>query len=275
MSVSVLILTLNEEINLPSCLSSLSWCDDIVVYDSFSTDRTIDIATEAGVRIYQRAFDNYASQRNAALNDVQYKHQWVMMVDADEQWPDDIYQEILKKIALKDEVTLYRIRRKDMFMGRTLYHSNGYPTWSGRLIRLGCVRIERGINEEYWTDGRIGYLQSHFIHYPFNRGIAYWLARHNQYSTMEAITLLQENFLHLDYKNIFKRDPSIRRKCLKQLAYRLPCRPLLVFIYLFFFRFGFLDGHPGLTYVILRTIYEYVINLKVKEITRRQKNLPI
>ena len=270
MSISVLILTLNEELNLPACLKSVSWSDDIVVFDSFSSDRTVEIAKAAGARVVQRKFDNYAAQRNAALTEVEYKYPLVLMVDADERWPKVIYDEIREAITKSDDVSLYHFCRKDMFMGRWLKRSTGYPTWAGRLVKVGEVSVKRDINEEYCTSGKKGYLKSHFIHYPFNKGIAFWLERHNRYSSMEADALAKEIKERWRVCDLFSSDPALRRKCLKQLAYRLPLRPFVVFCYLYFFRFGFMDGIPGLTYCRLRSMYEYMIDLKVKELRRKE-----
>jgi len=275
-TISILILTLNEDFNLPRCLNSVQWSDDIVVYDSYSSDKTINIAQEAGARVVQRRFDNYANQRNAALQEVEYKYPWLLMLDADELTTPELVEEI-KSIINQDEspTSLYRIRRKDMFMGKWLQRSSGYPTWFGRFFRVGEVRVEREINEEYHTDGEIGHLTSHMIHYPFNKGIAYWLERHNRYSSMEAEALLVETQDQLDWLNLISSDPTKRRKLLKQVAYRMPGRPLLVFIYLYLFRLGLLDGVPGFTYCSLRMIYEFMIDLKVKELRCRQQGLPI
>jgi glycosyltransferase involved in cell wall biosynthesis len=273
--ISILILTLNEELNLPGCLEAVVWSDDIVVFDSFSTDRTVEIAKAAGARVMQRRFDNYAAQRNAALSQVSYKYPWVLMVDADERWPREIYNEIKPALSNADGVALYHFLRKDMFMGRWLKRSSGYPTWAGRLVKVGAVSVQRGINEEYHTEGDKGYLKSHFIHYPFNKGVDFWIERHNQYSAMEAVALVKETRSKWDMRGLFSADPTRRRKSLKQLAYRLPCRPFLVFCYWYLFRFGFLDGVPGLTYCRLRAMYEYMIDLKVKELRRRKKDLPV
>lgn len=274
--ISILILTLNEEINLPGCLESVGWCDDIVVFDSYSSDRTVEMAEAVGARVFQRKFDNYASQRNAALETVDYKHQWVLMVDADERWTEALHREMCVAIEGGDKsVTLYHLRRKDMFMGRWLKRSSGYPTWFGRLVRPDCVWVEREINEEYHTDGEVGFLKEHFIHYPFNKGLAYWIERHNRYSTMEAESLVQEMKETLRWGDLFSRTPMTRRKALKQLAYRAPGRPWLVFMYLYFFRLGFLDGLPGLKYASLRKMYETMIDLKVEEYRRRQRDLPL
>ena len=275
MSVSVLILTLNEELNLQDCLESVSWSDDIVVFDSFSTDETIAIAKASGARVFQRKFDNYASYRNAALSEVEYKNPWVLMVDADERWPKSMYDEMHLAITNSNDVSLYHFRRKDMFMGHWLQHSTGYPTWAGRLLRLGKVSVKRDINEEYWTYGKKGYLKSHFIHYPFKKGVSFWFERHNRYSSMEAEALIKELQDKPNLLNLISTDPTLRRKSLKQVAYRLPFRPFIVFCYLYFFRFGFLDGIPGLTYCRLRSMYEYMIELKIRELRRRAKGLAV
>jgi len=274
--ISVLILTLNEEVNLPACLESVKWCNDVVVYDSYSTDRTIEIARAAGARVFQRSFDNYANQRNAALTQVEYRHPWLLMLDADEHATPELLREIQRITENGEEsITLYHIRRKDMFFGKWLCRSSGYPTWFGRFFRVGKVRVEREINEEYHTDGKVGHLQEHLIHYPFNKGVAYWFERHNRYSSMEAASLLQEVRVPLELRKIFSSDPIVRRRTLKQIAYRMPGRPFLVFCYLYLFRLGILDGRAGLIYCILRSIYEYMINVKVKELRSREKGLPV
>ena len=230
MGVSVVILTLNEEKNLPGCLESVKWSNDVIVFDSFSSDQTTQIATSYGAQVIQRAFDNYAAQRNAALDEPFYKNPWVLMLDADERVPDELATELrLVTEGTESDFTLYRIRRKDMFLGKWLRRSSGYPTWFGRLIRIGRVRVEREINEEYHTDGKVGFLKEHLIHYPFNRGISYWFERHNRYSSMEAEVLFSETQSTRSIKGLFSKDPALRRKALKQIAYRLPCRPILVF----------------------------------------------
>src|SRR5262245_59816290 len=97
MGVSVLILTLDEEVNLAGCLDSVAWSDDVVVLDSFSRDGTVDIARARGVRLFQRQFDNYANQRNYGLRDITYKHEWVLMLDADERVPPELREEIAER----------------------------------------------------------------------------------------------------------------------------------------------------------------------------------
>ncbi len=273
--ISVLILTLNEEVNLPACLASIAWSDDIVVFDSFSTDRTMEISRAAGVRFEQRRFDNYAAQRNAALA-VPFRNPWVLMVDADELVSEELHAEIVERLKKDVEgVEMFRMRRKDMFLGKWLRRSSGYPTWFPRLFQVGRVWVEREINEEMHCKGKVANLNAHIVHYPFNKGIAYWLERHNRYSTMEATALVQETHNKMRMDKLFSKDPTVRRKWLKQLAYRLPGRPILVFLFLFVVRLGFLDGKAGLRFCCMRAIYEYMIDLKVMELQRRKKGLQI
>ena len=272
MSISVLILTLNEEINLAECLDSCAWCDDVVVFDSFSTDRTAQIASVQGARFVQRRFDNYAAQRNAALTEIRFNHPWVLMVDADERVPPSLAEEMQRAVAIADaETVMFRMRRQDFFLGRWLRRSSGYPTWFGRLVRVGRVRVEREVNEEYIADGRIAHLQNHLMHYPFNKGVAYWFERHNRYSSMEALAKLQSRGSRLSGKALFSVDPIERRRAIKQLAYRLPMRPSIAFLYLYVLRLGFLDGRAGLAFSRMRASYELLIDLKVVELERRSK----
>ena len=275
-SISVLILTWNEEINLAECIESCRWSDDVVVFDSFSTDKTREIAVGAGARFIQRPFDNYAAQRNAALTEVGYKNPWVLMVDADERTPPDLVQEMLGAVAdAGSDTVLFRMRRKDFFLGRWMRRSSGYPSWFGRLVRLGRVRVERAVNEEYLADGKVAHLRGHLVHHPFNKGIAYWYERHNRYSTMEALAKIESIRTRPPFGAIFRRDPIERRRALKHIVYRLPLRPLIWFCYLYFVRLGFLDGRAGLAFSRMRASYEMIIDLKVLELERRRRGLPV
>jgi glycosyltransferase involved in cell wall biosynthesis len=275
--VSVVILTLNEESNLADCIDSCAWCDDIVVFDSLSEDRTREIAAAKGARVVERRFDNYAGQRNAALTMVRYKHDWVLMLDADERVPADLAAEIQARVRTAGrDSALFRMRRKDFFMGRWLKRASGYPTWFGRLMRIGHVRVEREVNEEYVTEGSIAHLDAHLHHFPFNNGIAYWFERQNRYSSMEALAKVA---LQLEPiwppQSLFASDPVARRRTLKQLLYKVPLRPAIVFLYLYVVRLGALDGRPGFYFSRMRAIYEFLIDLKVLETKRRRRGLAV
>ena len=273
MTISVLILTLNEELNLPVCLQSLSWCDDIVILDSYSDDKTEQFAIAAGARFIQRTFDNYAAQRNYGLNDISYMYNWLLMVDADETVPAELVIEMQSQLKnATNHTTIYRMRRKDHFLGKWIKHSSGYPTWFGRLVRIGSVHVEREINEEYVTNGEVRYLQEHLYHYPFNKGIASWLEKHNRYSTMEARLLIEGKMVKPSFDDFFSSDPTDKRRAVKGIIYRIPGRPLAMFFALYILKRGFLDGQAGFVFSVLRAFYEFMINCKVKELKLLKKS---
>lgn len=274
--VSVLILTLNEATNIASCIESLRWCDDIVVLDSLSSDQTTTIAREHGARVVSRPFDDYASQRNFGLQQVSYRHPWLLMLDADERVPTELRDELLRVTAAPDDtVTLYRLRRRDHLYGRWIRRSGGYPTWFGRLMRIGRVWVERPINEEYCTDGRVELLQNHLDHFPFNKGFHEWIQKHDSYSTREAILKAGQPASSWTARQLLAKDPVIRRAAQKDFLYRMPMRPALMFLALYIFRGGFVEGRAGLTFCLLRSWYEFMIDCKVEELKRRSQNRPV
>ncbi len=179
MSISVLILTRNEETDLPACLESVRWCDDIVVFDSTSTDRTEEIARNAGARFFQRQFDNYAAQRNAALTEVTFKHPWVFSVDADERIPDELYREALLAVeSAPPEVAAFRLRFKNYLFGKWIKRASLYPTWVIRLFRPDRGRYDhRLVHEHPVVNGEVGTLQHHLYHMSFNKGLTRWFER--------------------------------------------------------------------------------------------------
>jgi len=276
MSISVLILTLDEEVNLAGCLDSVAWCDDVVVLDSFSRDRTVDIARERGVRLYQRAFDNYANQRNFGLRALEYRHPWLLMLDADERVPDDLRVEMEAATrAAGDKVALFSMRRRDHLFGRWIPRSSGYPTWFGRLVRVGRAWVQRPINEEFHADGEVASLQGHLDHYPFNKGFSAWIEKHDRYSTMEARLRALETGKDERWRGLFAPDPSRRRRAQKVWLNGMPLRPLVVFAGLYFIKGGVLEGRAGLTFSLLRAWYEYFIDCKAHELRRRAAGLPL
>ena len=274
MSISVLILTRNEENNLPACLASVQWSDDIVVLDSDSTDRTRDIAAASGARVVTRTFEGELERRTFSLRGLTFKHPWVYNPDADEQTPDDLRDEMLAVVRdpARNEVA-YRVRFKNMFMGRWIKRSSLYPTWVMRLFRPDRIRLDRCVNLRYAADGPVGFLQAHFVHESFANGLDAWIAKHNDYSQQEAREArdaLAEG--PLEWRGLLAWRDSVRlRAALKQLSFRLPFRPTLRFLYTYFLRMGFLDGRAGLTYCRLLAWYEYMIVLKMNELRHHEE----
>jgi glycosyltransferase involved in cell wall biosynthesis len=246
-----------------------------VVFDSFSTDRTVEIARAAGARVIQRAFDDERSQRTASLR-VPFRHRWVYNPDADEILTPGLRDEMLEAAAdaSRPEVA-YRVRFKTMFCGRWIRRSSLYPTWVVRLLRPEYISFERSVNLRYLASGSEGRLRGHFEHHTFHKGIAAWLEKHNRYSSGEAA----ENLRFLSrprspWTNLLSRAPVLHRRALKELSYGLPFRPLLRFIYMYLFRLGFLDGRPGFDYCVLLSLYESMIVLKINEMRRATALIP-
>ena len=261
--ISVLILTLDEAVNIESCLASIPWRDDVHVLDSGSTDGTQEIARAMGAQVHHRDFTSYAEQRNAGLS-LPFEHPWVLMIDADERLTQELADEITHFVEVAPEIcTMAMMRRKDMFLGRWLRRSSGYPSWFPRLMRIGAVRVERAVNEEYVTEGERRMLDGHLLHYPMAKGLDWWFERHNRYSRMEAEVLAQERRDRpLKFTHLLSRDPLERRAAAKAITYRLPARPFLMFLYLYLLRGGFRDGRAGYCFVSMRLAYELMINVK-------------
>jgi len=274
--ISVLILTKNEERDLPGCLASVAWSDDVHVFDSHSTDCTVAIAAARGARVTARAFDGYASQRNAALHGLDFKHPWVLSLDADERVPSALAAELAEFARSPPPgVVACRLRRRDFLGARWLKHAQISPFYI-RLVRPRHVRYEREINEVLEADGIVHDLEQPFDHYPFSKGLSHWIAKHNAYSTMEASCALASRRGATAFspaKAFFARDFNERRLHQKELFYRLPLRPLVKFLYVYLYRGGFLDGSAGLTYAVLQSLYEYLIVLKTRELEGERAKL--
>jgi glycosyltransferase involved in cell wall biosynthesis len=274
--ISILILTLNEEHNLPACLKSVAWSDDIVVLDSFSTDATCDIARAAGARVFQRRFDNWAAHQNWAMEHLTFSHPWVFYLDADEQMAAELREEIaaIARDPACQEVAFY-CGRRNWFMGTWIRRAMP-PGMIMRFFRPKYVRFERLVNPVPVIQGPHGYLRHLFDHFNFSKGLSEWIDKHNKYSLLEAIEgkkLLSG--ARPSFRRLFGRDRFDRRKALKELSFRMPCRPLAKFLWLYVLQRGFLDGRAGFTYCCLQAMYEYMIDIKIAELERREKGLPV
>jgi glycosyltransferase involved in cell wall biosynthesis len=269
MNISVLILTKNEEQDLPGCLESVSWCDDIHVFDSFSTDRTIEIARQAGGRVTQRVFDNWSAHQNWGLANLPFRHPWVLYIDADERVSPELRESALSVVRAPGDVAAFRIRRRDFFVdGTWLKHAQISPYYL-RLFRPQKMRYERLVNPVSIVDGSIGEIGGYLDHYPFSKGIDFWVQRHLKYADFEARTIIenrQKGARFSIWRALFERDFSVRRFHQKEFFYRLPFRPWIKFVYMTFLRRGFLDGRAGLTYARLQTFYEFMILQREREI---------
>ena len=268
-AISVLILTKNEQRDLPGALASVAWSDDVHIFDSHSTDTTVEIARAAGAQVHSRVFDDYATHRNAAFA-VEFKHQWVLLLDADERPTPELSTEMQRVVGeAPANIAGFRLRRRDFLFGTWLKHAEISPYYI-RLVRPERAKYTRAINEVLEVDGPVAELIHPLDHYPFSKGIAHWIAKHNTYSTMEAELIFRQQGLQNPSLRAALRDPDFhtRRLHQKALFYRLPGRPLIKWCYMMCVRGAVLDGAAGITYATLQSIYEYLIVLKTKELRR-------
>ena len=265
--ISILILTKNEQQDLPGCLESVAWSDDIHVYDSLSDDNTLEIAKAAGATITSRKFDNWSSHQNWGLQNIPFKHEWVFYIDADERMSAELKDAICSAAETSNDNIAYRVQRRDFFMGTWLKHVQASAFYI-RLFKPGHILYERLVNPLTVADGPIGEVTGYLNHYPFSKGVTHWLERHNSYSTFEAKQIMenrQSNKKFSVIKAFTEKDFNERRFHQKEIFYRLPGRPLIKFFLLYIVKRGFLDGRAGITYAVLQSIYEYMIVLKTRE----------
>ena len=189
MSVTAVVLTLNEERNIEACLESLAWADNLVVFDSFSTNGTTNLARRAGAEVIQHPFENYAQQRNATLDRVEAD--WILFVDADERATPALAAEVQEVTGGGREEVAWWVPRHNYIFGRLILGAGWYPDYQMRLVRRGRARWERPVHEVAVVDGPEGYLENPLIHYNYD-DLADFVARQEKYADYDAGILFQQ-----------------------------------------------------------------------------------
>lgn len=273
--ISVLIPVKNEASNLAACLASVAWCDDIVVVDSGSTDGTPDIARMAGARLVDFKWNGtFPKKKNWALANVPWKNDWVFIIDADERATPEL-QDAMRAALSQQQHQGFYVNRRFWFLDGWLNHCGYYPSWNLRFFRHTLGRYEQPaggagggagdneVHEHVELSGSAGYLAGEMEHYAFP-DIATWVEKHNRYSNWEA--RLQVTAKSADAAGL---EASLARKRrLRRLAWALPCRPLLRFLYHYVWRGGFLDGRRGFVFCRLMAWYEFLCAAKARELKR-------
>lgn len=269
--VSIIVLTKNEEKDLPACINSVSWSHDIHVLDSGSTDMTIAIAEKAGAVISNNPFTSFGAQRNFALDNLSIKNEWILFLDADEVVTDKFRIAMFDAIDKADDKAAgFYCCWKMMLEGRWLKYSDNFPKWQFRLMRKGMARFTdfgHGQKEDC-VQGTIGYIKEPYLHFGFSKGWTHWVDRHNRYSTSESVVRLNDC---PPFKNIFSSHGSFRNPALKSWLSRLPSWPFLRFVHAYLINLGFLEGGQGFRYCINMAYYEFLIQIKMKEIRNNKK----
>ena len=277
--VSVMIPVRNEKRNIVPCLKALGWADEIFVVDSQSTDGTIELAEGLGAKVVQFHFNgDYPKKRNWALENLPFRNEWVLMLDADEVVPPALQEEI-RAVVAHPSADGYRLHFKYMFLGRPINHCGYASLHALRLFPHKLGRYERmptgagteksigdmEIHEHLILNGTMGDLKTSVLHYAYPT-IDNWVEKHNRYSNWEAA--LYDDFIKGTFREGEKhisRAKRIKRR-VKSLYLRLPCRPLIRFCYHYFARAGFLDGHRGFIFCVLLSFYDFLSKAKVWEL---------
>ncbi len=265
---SIYILTHNEEIDIAECIESALLSDDVVVVDSYSSDRTVEIASHYPVRVVQHTFESHGRQRTWMLENVSPQHDWIYILEADERMTPELFQDCERAIQ-GDRCVGYYVAERVMFMGTWIRRSTQYPRYQLRLLRHGSVYFEDyGHAEREVCSGATGFIQETYPHYTCSKGFERWIEKHNRYSTDEAIeTVHQLQQGSVPWRSLwFGKSEVERRRALKDLSHRLPLRPVARFFYMYVVLGGWLDGRAGFTWCMLQAFYEYLILLKVWEI---------
>ena len=274
--VSVIVPTKNEAVNIGACLESLSWADEVFVVDSHSTDATVDLAGAAGAQVVQFDYNGgWPKKKNWSLRNLPIRNEWVLIVDADERATPELRDEIAGAIQ-DDRCDGYYVRWKFVFLGRWMKHCWSHG-WMLRLLRRGRGEYEdlgmRGeggwdneVHENIVVCGRTGRLRAFLLHESC-KDLASWIRKQNEFSDWNAVRRLRQVAEPLPPLSwLVSRDPLKQRRWLKALYLRLPAKPFLLFMYLYFIRLGFLDGKAGFLFCRLRAMHELNIAAKMHEL---------
>jgi glycosyltransferase involved in cell wall biosynthesis len=267
--LTVLIPTLDEEQNLPECLDSVQWADEVFVVDSFSMDRTLEIARAHGARVVQHPFESYSAQKNWALDTLPFRNEWLLIIDADERVTPELRCEIERTIPAAD-CDGYYLNRRVIFLDTWIRHAGWYPSWNLRLFRHRLGRYDdREVHEHVVLDGRAGYLQHDLLHHD-RRGLEAFIARHNRYSTFEARARFKAARDAPDRARLpvnLLASPVQRKRFLRERVWpNVPAKPLVLFMYMYVVRRGFLDGRAGLALCVFHAFQEFMVGLKLAEL---------
>lgn len=271
--LSVIILTFNEEVNLPACLMSLKKLNpNIFVVDSNSTDRTIEIAKQCGAEVMSHSFQNHAEQFNWAIDNLRINTPWCMRLDADERLTDSLIDELKTRLPATGEMTSgFLIKRRVYFLGRWIKHGGYYPVWLLRIWRTGKGRCENRNMDEHIliSQGICEKLDNDFMD-ENQKGLTFWTEKHNHYATREVQDLLTPVTDRLGSQP--HGQAGIRRLQKNRFYAKTPLfiRAFLYWAYRYILLLGFLDGRPGLIFHFLQAFwYRFLVDAKIYEIQKK------
>jgi len=245
--ISVTIITLNEEKNIRACLESVKWADEILVSDSGSSDRTVEICKEYGARVFNDRWEGFGRQKNLIAE--RARNNWILNIDADERISPQLHEEI-ESVLSEGDFDGYNIPRKNFFGDKWIRHCGWHPDCNLRLYRKDKGKFnERDVHEAVKVDGEAGYLKAPLEHYTY-RDISDYLRRMNRYSTLAA-------------EEMFKKGR-------KAGYFDILFRPLFTFLKMFFLQKGFMEGGTGLVLSGLYASYTLSKYAKLREMSGKR-----
>ena len=269
---SILILTQDEEQNIEACLDSISWCDDVWIVDSGSTDRTVEIAEKRGCHVLRRPFDNFGNQRNYAIDNAKFKYDWVFDLDADERFTPELKSEC-EAVVKADEKSAYFVANKMMLLDKWIKHASQFPVYQMRFHKLGeiCFVAHGHGQREGEAKRGIGYLKEAYIHYNFSKGLADWFQKHAKYAQREAEQQLRDESsrsekCEVSSEKLGRSEKLSGRRKLKWMVRNLPGRSWIKFFYLLILKGGILDGPAGWLYCRMQAHYEFMCTTVLKDL---------
>lgn len=273
-TIAGVVLTLNEDNDLARALQSLTWCDELLVVDSGSTDRTQEVAERFGAHFVEHIQTPpflITEQRNWALNNSVLKSDWVLFLDADEEVGSTLAEQILNCINSATAMDAYELTPRYWFLGQWLKRTQGYPNWHPRLVRRGFAHFHGGVWESFMPGTRVGRLCVPYEHYAFSKGFDDWLERHQRYASWDAIQIAEL----LSSRSL--RPHLIQRQWLLRLvASRFwILRPPLRFFQKYIVQLGFIEGWRSLLFCLMMFFYDLMSLIKLIENERRKKGLPL
>lgn len=275
LDISVIILTYNEEIHIERCLKNArKFAKEIFIVDSFSTDKTIEIAEKMGAKVYQHTWENYSKQFNWGLQNLPIHTEWVWRMDADEYLSDSLINELHQRLPnLTGEINGFTVPCLRIFMGKYIKHGI-IPLILLRLFKIKYATCENRYMDEHiqLSEGIIDSLKNPFYDDNLN-DLSWWTNKHNGYATREAIDLLMTEYELLPQDTVVNsgsHSASIRQKKLKYIQMPLFWRAFAFFCFRYIFRLGFLDGKEGFLWHFLQGFwYRTLADAKVYEIKKR------
>jgi len=273
-SLAGVVLCLNEATNLPRCLASLAWCDELLVLDSGSSDGSPACAERHGARVlHNRQPGRFliSEQRNWALEHGGLHSDWVLFLDADEEVGPACRHAIRQAIASPGAADGFELTPRYWFLGRWLKRTQGYPNWHPRLLRRGHLRFEGGVWESFSDGERVARINEPYEHYAFSKGIDDWLERHRRYADWEA----EKITAYLSGGGAAALGTRRWRRLRSLSAQLWPLRPVLRFTQKYVLQGGFLEGWQGLVFALLMAGYDLITVIKVIERRRQREGLPL